>query len=542
MEIRKYFDVLKRWIWLALVCAIVAGSVAYLVSSNMTPVYRASSRYLIDEAPGSASSNEYSQLLTEQILAQTYVEIATTRPVLEETVKRLNLPFGASRLRSMVSINAPTDRQIMVISVEDIDPMRAADIANTLGDVFVSQNQARDNLRYAEPINNWQTRMNVISEEISELEANLNAISDPSSADGQTAKARFQQQLNEAQIRYTEAFNNLNGLQRDQAKESSNIVPIESAVPNSSPISPRIVQNSLAAAVIGGLTALLLVLVAEYLDDTVKNQEQVHSDTGLSSLGAIARIKVSDPGDGLVAYNHPRDPLSEAYRVLRTNLGFSAIDSDLNSIVITSASPGEGKSTTAANLGVVMAQAGKRVIIIDSDLRRPTQHRIFGLGNGHGLTTALLDNMSPASTHLKDTKVRGLRVLTSGPIPPNPAEILSSQRMGLLIEELAKEADILLFDSPPVLSVTDAAVLAPQTDGALFVVQVGETKRETLRQAVERIRNTNAHVLGVLLNRIKPSHGSYYYQYYSSYTQDGEKETKRLRKRSKSKDQVGAAN
>ncbi len=542
MEIKRYFEVVKRYAWLVILSAIVAGIAAYFISRSLTPIYGASSRYLIDESPGSASSaSEYSQLLTEQILAQTYVDIATTRPILEDTIARLDLPFSTGQLRSMISVSAPADRQILRISVEDISPQRAADIANTLGEVFIATNQERDNLRYAEPIRNWQERMNAITSDINELEIAISEFGEPGTAEEEAALARLQQQLNEAQLRYTEAFNSLNDLQRDQAKESSNIVPLESAIPNYQPISPRILFNTLVAILIGGLLALGLVFLLEYLDDTVKNQEQVQADTGLSTLGAIARFKTNDPTEALVAYNEPRDPLSEAYRVLRTNLGFSAIDGNLDSIVVTSASPGEGKSTTAANLGVVMAQAGRRVIIIDSDLRRPTQHRIFGLGNSHGLTTALLDNMAPASTHVKDTKVRGLRIMTSGPIPPNPAEILSSQRMGQLIEELGEEADILLFDTPPVLSVTDAAVLAPQTEGILFVVQVGETRRDTLAQAVGRIRNTNAHVLGVLLNRINPSHGSYYYyQYYSSYAQDDAKKRRKIGRRSSSKDQVGA--
>ncbi|MFN2135678.1 MAG: polysaccharide biosynthesis tyrosine autokinase [Candidatus Promineifilaceae bacterium] len=543
MELRRYFDVTKRYVWLVILSAIVAGAVAFIISSSMTPVYQSTSRYLIDEAPGSSStSNEYSQLLTEQILAQTYVEIATTRPVLEETITTLGLPFSPGELRSKVSVSAPADRQIMIVTVQDTDPQRAAAIANTIGEVFVRQNQERDNLRYAEPINNWQDHLATISDEINGLEIEIGELNGSLTPEDDAAKARLTQQLNEAQIRYTEAFNNLNALQRDQAKENSNIVPIEAAVPNYNPISPRTLLNTLIAAIIGGLAALGLIFLSEYLDNTVKNQDQIQADTGLSTLGAIARIKASDPTDSLIAYNEPRDPLSEAYRVLRTNLGFSAIDNDLSSLVVTSASPGEGKSTTTANLGVVMAQAGKRVIVIDSDLRRPTQHRLFGLGNSHGLTTALLDNTSPASTHLKDTKVRGLRVMTSGPIPPNPAEILSSQRMAQLIDELITEADFLLFDSPPVLSVTDAAVLAPQTQGALFVVQVGETSRDTLRQAVERLRKSNAHVMGVLLNRIKPSHGSYYYyQYYSTYASDGSKSRRRIRRRSKAKNQVGAA-
>jgi non-specific protein-tyrosine kinase len=283
-----------------------------------------------------------------------------------------------------------------------------------------------------------------------------------------------------------------------------------------------------------------MVFLIEYLDDTIKNQDQVLADTGLSSLGAIAQIKANDPSESIVAYLRPRDPLSEAYRVLRTNLGFSAIDGELRSILVTSGSPGEGKSTTVANLAIVMAQAGKRVVVVDSDLRRPVQHKILSVGNNRGLTTALLDNETPATFHLQNTKIRGLRVLSSGPIPPNPAEILSSQRMGQLIEELYKEADFLIFDTPPVLTVTDAAVLAPKTDGAIFVVHVGKTRRETLTQAVERIKKTNASPLGVVLNRIKPSHGSYYYyQYYNTYSRDGKKRTKK--RRISSKDQVTTA-
>jgi capsular exopolysaccharide synthesis family protein len=221
---------------------------------------------------------------------------------------------------------------------------------------------------------------------------------------------------------------------------------------------------------------------------------------------------------------------------LRTNLGFSAIDGDLRSIVVTSGSPGEGKSTTAANLAIVMAQAGKRVVIIDSDLRRPIQHKILSVGNNRGLTTALLDNETPVTFHLQNTKIKGLRVLSSGPIPPNPAEILSSQRMSQLIQELYDEADILVFDTPPVLTVTDAAVLSPQVDGTLFVVHVGKTRRDTLAQAFERVMKTNAHPLGVVLNRIKPSHGGYYYyQYYDTYAREGKKRKKR---RISSKDQV----
>ncbi len=541
MELKRYLGVLKRWIWLIILGAILAGGAVYFISSNMTPVYAARSRYLIDEAPGSSNSNEYSKLLTEQKLAQTYVEIATARPILEETIVQLGLPFSVSELRRMVTVSAPLDTQILVISTEDTDPARAAEIANTVGEVFITQNQARESLRYAEPIGNWQVRMQSVSSEIEEIETAIRVFEETSSDEQAIALTRLRTQLDEAQLRYTEAFNNLNQLQQSQAKESSNIVPIETAQSSSIPVRPNVITNTVIATLIGALFAGGFIFLIEYLDDTVKTPEQVLSDTKLSTLGAIAQIKASDPSDSIVAFLRPRDPLSEAYRVLRTNLGFSAIDGALRSIVVTSGSPGEGKSTTAANLAIVMAQAGKRVVIIDSDLRRPMQHKIMSVGNNRGLTTALLDNETPVTYHLQNTKIKGLRVLSSGPIPPNPAEILSSQRMSHLIQELYDEADVLVFDTPPVLTVTDAAVLSPQVDGTLFVVHVGKTRRDTLTQAVERVMKTNAQPLGVVLNRIKPSHGGYYYyQYYDTYARDGKKRKKR--RHISSKDQVSTTN
>jgi len=537
MELKRYLGVLRRWIWLIIIGAIIAGGAAYFISSNMTPIYSARSRYLIDEAPGSSNSNEYSKLLTEQKLAQTYVEIATARPVLEETVIQLRLPLSVNRLRQMVSVSAPIDTQILVIGAEDTDPVRAADIANTVGEVFITQNQARESLRYAEPIGNWQARMLSLNAEIEELESAIRNFEEVDTDAKATALARLRTQLNETQVRYTEAFNNLNQLQQEQAKESSNIVLIEAAQAPNLPVRPNVVTNTLIATLIGTMFAVGVIFLIEYLDDTVKTPEQVLADTKLSTLGAIAQIKAHDPSESIVAFNRPRDPLSEAYRVLRTNLGFSAIDGALRSIVVTSGSPGEGKSTTAANLSIVMAQAGKRVVLVDSDLRRPVQHKILSVGNNRGLTTALLDNETPVTFHLQNTKIKDLRVLSSGPIPPNPAEILSSQRMSNLIQELYEEADVLVFDTPPVLTVTDAAVLSPQVDGTLFVVHVGKTRRDTLTQAVERVLNTNAQLLGVVLNRIKPSHGGYYYyQYYDTYARKGKKRKKQ--RHISSKDQV----
>lgn len=215
---------------------------------------------------------------------------------------------------------------------------------------------------------------------------------------------------------------------------------------------------------------------------------------------------------GLITITDPGSPISEAYRILRMNLQFAALDRALQTILITSPGPGEGKSTTLANLAVTMAQVEQRVVVVDCDLRRPHLHQLFGLRNDVGLTTMMLDDSALQNPPLQDTPVEGLRLLASGTLPPRPADLLGSQRMDRVIETLLHDADILLFDAPPVMAATDAAVLSTKMDGVLLLVSAGETKREHAQQAIERLQKVNAHVLGAVLGNapMDTTLGSYY--------------------------------
>ena len=220
--------------------------------------------------------------------------------------------------------------------------------------------------------------------------------------------------------------------------------------------------------------------------------------------------------DPLVTLADPRSPAAEAYRTLRTNLEFSSLDQPLRTLVVTSAAPEEGKSTTLANLAVAEALAGKRVILVDADLRRPSQHQWFGLKNAAGLTTALLDEGARREPPLQDTRVQGLRVLTAGPLPPNPSELLASPAMAEVIARLGQMADLVLFDAPPVVAVTDAAVLSAQVDGVLLVVQAGRTKREHIERAQTLLEKVRARVIGAVLNDVKTD--TTVYRYYGAET------------------------
>ncbi len=208
------------------------------------------------------------------------------------------------------------------------------------------------------------------------------------------------------------------------------------------------------------------------------------------------------PSDLLVTLSNPRSPISEAYRTLRTNLQFVSPDKPLRTLLITSPGAEEGKSTMLANLAVAMAQGEKRVVLVDCDLRRPNLHRLLGLGQKPGLTTMVVDEKAMSEPPLQDTAVPGLQLLASGPLPPSPADLLGSQRMDRILEVLKERADVVLLDAPPVVAVSDAAVLATKVDGVLLVVSAGQTKRDSVQAAKTRLEKVNANVIGAVLTNV----------------------------------------
>lgn len=215
----------------------------------------------------------------------------------------------------------------------------------------------------------------------------------------------------------------------------------------------------------------------------------------------------------LITIEEPMSPISEAYRVLRTNIQFSAIDQAMQVITVTSAQPREGKTTTISNLAVAYAQDGKRVMLIDADLRKPTLHRVFARTNRKGLTNVLA-NISTLEDEMQATDVDQLFLLTSGPMPPNPAEILATKRMGMLLDELRQQFDVILIDTPPALALTDAQVIASRSDGVLLVVSSWKTKRDLIRKCKANLEYVNANLLGVVLNNQNRREAESYYYYY----------------------------
>ncbi|GAB1766412.1 CpsD/CapB family tyrosine-protein kinase [Priestia megaterium] len=214
----------------------------------------------------------------------------------------------------------------------------------------------------------------------------------------------------------------------------------------------------------------------------------------------------------LLAHNSPKDPVAEQYRTIRTNIQFSNVDQDIKTIVLTSSGAEEGKSTTSSNLATVYAQQGLNVLLIDADLRKPTGHYTFRLENHIGLTN-VLTRQSTLAQAVQESEIPHLSVLTSGPIPPNPSELLASAQMAELLKEMKQQFDMIIFDTPPILAVADAQILANQVDGTILVVSSGKTEKDAALKSKELLSNAKGKLLGVVLNNRKVEEGNYYYYY-----------------------------
>ena len=275
----------------------------------------------------------------------------------------------------------------------------------------------------------------------------------------------------------------------------------------------------LFAFLLGLIASFSLVFLLEVMDNTVKTSRDVKNLLGIPLLGVIVKYKMGKQGknasiNSLITLEQTKSPISESYRYIRTNIEFASLESVPQRILITSSGPHEGKSFMVANLAVSMAQIGKSVLVLDADMRDPTQHKLFGLDNGQGLSSALVQERDYRD-YIRETAVPGLVVLTGGTIPPNPAELVGSKQMMRLIEEASEQFDVVLIDSPPVIAFTDAAIIAQQVDGVILVLASGEVNKDYAQTAKEHLDNVGAKIIGTILNKvdIKTSEYDHYYNY-----------------------------
>ncbi len=318
---------------------------------------------------------------------------------------------------------------------------------------------------------------------------------------------------------------------------TGNIRVIDRAEVPKAPVKPKKKLNILLAVIVSLFTGIGLAFFFEYLDNTIKIPEDIKSHLNIPYLGPVPAMAVHSDGNPddetkpeLVTLQSPKSMASEAYRGIRTGILFSSAETEPRVVLISSAGPQEGKSITATNLAITMAQSGSKVMLLDCDMRRPDIHKIFQLSREKGMSNILVGgcNVKEAVAH---TRVPNLDTIICGPIPPNPSELLGSTRMTKLLDILRKHYARIVIDSPPISAVTDAVVLAKSVDGVVLVVRAGETPREIIQNGLGQLQAVNAHILGAVLNGVGTGRDGYYYQYYYYYGEDGKTKEKARRKR-----------
>ena len=527
MELIEYWNIFKRWWWLMLGCVIVAAGSSYIGTRGMPRIYQATTTVIVGQTLQQINPSS-SDLYISQQLAQTYAQMVQRQPILSGAAQALELEYIPAS--ETISTRQVPGTQLLEISVRDTIPERAKALADEIANQLILQSptgreESERQTFVSERLAGLEENIRLTEEKITEEQAKLEA------ANSARAIQQYQESITALEQRLSTYESTYASFLMSVQGGTNYISIIEPATLPYRPISPNVAETVLLAAAIGLSLAVGGAILIEFLDDTLKSPDEAARVTQLPVLGTIARIDGGNYAEKLIVHRQPLSITAEAYRALRTNIRFSFVDRPMRTLMVASSGPSEGKSLTLANLAVAMAQSGLRVIVIDTDLRRPTLHKIFDVSNTEGLSSIMLTPESKPEFYLKDTGVDNLQLLPCGPLPPNPAEVLGSERMGQVIDILLAEADLLIFDSAPTLMVTDPAVLAARLKegGVLLVVDIGKSRRGLARRAVEELKRVHANLLGVVVNRISPYAGSeYYHQYYQDYTEHADDEKNRL--------------
>ena len=504
LDIRAYVRVVRRWLWLIIAATLLAGLSALVVSRSSAPIYEASAALLVGQIQ-TTSTPDYNTILLNERLAKTYSQLLTGKPVMREVAIRLGLPAddaALNRLSQSVSAELVKDTQLVRLKARDANPARAADMANTILQVFIEQNQGALGGDLASAIDNLGREMQDLQARIDATQASLDEEQAKPSPDKATI-ARLDDQLRQDQATYDSFQQNYDQLRLAQARGNSMLTIFEKAETPTRPILPRTQLDVLLASLIGAMLSTGTAFFLEYMDDSIRGPEDVQRATGLSTLATIGRYAQARAERGPLLATNPYAPSAEGYRMLRTSVQLSALGIGRSSPILLASGvqPLAGTTTVLANLGVGLAQIGKQVLLVDANLHQPTLHKQFNLSNDTGLMSLLLHGATFEQA-IQPTEIEGLRVLTAGPLPPNPAQVMNSSEMAALFEHFRALSAYVLLDTPPILTVPDTCLLAQEADGVLLIAELGKTTVTDLQRAASALARVRTSLLGVVLNKV----------------------------------------
>ena len=448
INIRDFLNYLKKYVLVIVVVAIVLIIGVFIYDKSIKkPLYTTYTTIILTKSNETQTGTTITQndILLNQKLVETYSKIIKSKLVLEQVISETGVTYTAEELSENVSVEAYENTEMLKISVTDQDPELAANIANSIAQVF----------------------------------------------SGEIAKIY---QIN-------------------------NISVVDVAVTPEEVSNNTLKRDLLIALFISIFGTIGVVFVVYYFDDTVKLTDDLEEEIGMP---VVAKVFKSDIGSKnnrkveLLAQKYPKSVVSESIKTLRTNLQFSSVDEDIKTILITSSIPGEGKSFISANLAISFAQTDKKVLIVDCDMRKGRQHRIFKLSNTKGLSNLLIDDMTNYKDYINKTSIKNLYIITRGTVPPNPSELLNSNKNSELIKILRSKFDIIIFDGVPCNGLPDSIIMSKLVDKVLIVSSESVTPRSVLESTKKQLKNVEAPVAGDVLNNVNRKNSKYgkYYGYY----------------------------
>ncbi|HMA33566.1 MAG TPA: polysaccharide biosynthesis tyrosine autokinase [Chloroflexia bacterium] len=555
MELLQYWRVIKKRLWLILLLGVI-GAAATAYSSLREPAqYESTATLLLNPAVPSALV-PYVQSQVASNLADSYTELMHSQSFADQVVKELHFSIGKETVAAAITGRLVPNTLFYKISARASTPDQAEELVNGVVKVFLSANEAQQKAQTdagGGSVRNamrdrLDTKLKYLDDLIKSYQDHIKDLQgQPSSKDRNDELLQSQSQLIILEQTETETIVAL-------ANVTDNSTPLNTALVIDPALPGGIVASKAWANVLAGLAGFMVLGVAlafllDYLDNTVRSPEYLEQVLGLTPMAvvglvgqtrgsayggrsrrkgaktaAVVATEAASEGPSrlngrkLITLEHPRSPDSESFRVLRTNIQFSSLSTPIRSLVVTSAGPGEGKSFTAANLAIVLAQTGKRVILVDTDLRRPSLHKLFALPNMMGFTNLVLNTTTDRGGAIQPIpEVPNLLVVTSGPVPPNPSELLDSLQAIHVMDQLSQAADIVIYDTPPATVVTDPAILATRVDGVVLVIKSGATRRDMVTRVKKILHGVGVKALIPVLNQASIRDIGGYYYYYQGY-------------------------
>jgi capsular exopolysaccharide synthesis family protein len=561
VELLTYWRIIRKRLWFIILLVLLAGSGAVYYTSQQPPIYRTFTTLFINPGqvspmlPGGAEGFAFSGSNSLKSLVNTYSALMSTRSFVEQVVQEMETPVSEDEVSDALSSQYVEGTQFFRILATHEDPQIAQELADTAARVLIAKevqrqrsqqeqiddqfNQApsAENQQIAELIQSLRAELAYYNDRIQETETELIQIEDARQAGEEVNNERLEELIEllpnlryariDVQTRLADAEIRRSSLNETNTQPVDTAVVVDAAALPVTPIS----QNSLQLIVVSVLLALTLgvglAFVLEYLDYTLKSPEELEHAYAMPVQGVIGMINkknVRQRHNSLIMITDS-SPVAESFRALRTGIQVEGLNRSLRSILVTSAGPGEGKTFVAANLAASLALSGARVILIDTDLRKPRMHQIFNLQRGVGFTNLVVNQEHQLTDALQSTSIRNLQVLTAGAIPPNPAELLNSSRAINLMQQIQGHADIVIYDSPPAATVTDGAIIAQRVDGVIQVIWAGHTRTNLVLRCKAILEQVGAHMIGPVLNQVRVADLGYYYYYYyyGYYNENGQK-------------------